>query len=140
MLCRLGRLAGRLACAASMLLLAGCMLASGQRASTDIRPDAGNTSVSFIGAEGSDAQFLEIGQPNTRFNVIVTAQVDTGDLQVDMLDGASGTVQLSVQARPDEQVTRSGSIVTDGRGQLHFRINARGARNGGYQILYQRQQ
>ncbi len=130
----------RLACAVgALLLLSSCMLSSGLRTTTDTRADAGNTSTSFVGAEGSEQQFLEIGSPNTRYNVIVTVEVQTGELTLEVLDGASGVVGLSVQARPDVQVTRSGSVVTDERGRLYYRVLTRGARDGSYQILYQRQ-
>jgi hypothetical protein len=43
-----------------------------------------------------------------------------------------------VQSRPDEQITRRGDVLTDEQGRLHYRVIARGARNGAYQLLYQR--
>ncbi len=122
----------------ALMLLSGCILSSGLRQSTDIGDDAGNSVASFIGAEGSEQYSINVGQPNTRYTIILTVAVESGELYVDMIEGGSGTIAFSVQGRPDEQVTRTGTTATDARGMLYYRINARAARNGSYQILYQR--
>ncbi len=119
-------------------LLTGCMVSSGLRQSMDIGDDAGNKVASFIGAEGSEQQTIAVGPTNTRYTLILTVAVESGELYIDVLDGASGTVAFTVQGRPDEQVTRTGTTVSDARGLLYYRVNARGARNGSYQLLYQR--
>ena len=69
-------------------------------------------------------------------NVIVILTVQEGELQLEILD-PQDSVTLAVQGRPGEQVTRSGTVATDERGDLHYRVTARGARNGGFQVLYQ---
>lgn len=114
------------------------MLSSGLRQSTDIGENAGNTVASFIGAEGSEQHSINVGQANARYTVILTVAIESGELYVDMIEGGSGTVAFSVQGRPDEQVTRTGTAATDARGMLYYRVNARGARKGSYQLLYQR--
>jgi len=119
------------------LLLGGCMIVSGEQSSSDVQPDSGNVSSSFVGAEGAQEGSLAMGRGGT-FNVIAIVSVGQGDLRIEVLD-PSGSVMLAVQGRPNEQVTRSGSVPTDPQGNLRYRVSARGARNGAYQILFQRQ-
>ena len=119
------------------LLLGGCMLMSGGRSSADTLPDGGNVSASFVGADGRDDQAVATGAPGAAFNTIVIVQAERGELQVELLN-ADGSVAFAVKGRPDEAVTRSGSVTTDAQGQLHYRVTATGARNGSYQLLYQR--
>jgi hypothetical protein len=120
------------------LLLSGCMLASGQRVSTDAGEQAGNHSTMFVSAEGAEVRSLSTGISGAELRVIIILEAEQGELRLDMLD-ANGAVALSAQSRPDEQVTRSGSVAVDAEGELRYRVSASGARNGGYQILYQRQ-
>ena len=119
------------------LLLSGCMLMSGGRTSADTLPDGGNVSASFVGADGRDEQAVETGAPRSAFNTIVIVEAARGELQVELLNG-DGSVAFAVKGRPDEAVTRSGSVTTDDVGQLRYRVTATGARNGSYQLLYQR--
>jgi hypothetical protein len=119
------------------LLLSGCLLTSGERLSADTLADGGNISTSFIGAEGSDERSAETGAPGAKLNAIVIVQAERGGLRVELLN-ADGNVAFSVQSRPDEQVTRRGDVITDAQGRLRYRVIAQGARNGGYQVLYQR--
>ena len=123
-----------LACA---LLLSGCMLMSGGRSSVDTLPDGGNVSASFVGADGRDEQAVATGAPGAAFNTIVIVQAERGELQVELLN-ADGSVAFAVKGRPEEAVTRSGNVTTDAEGQLRYRVTATGARNGSYQLLYQR--
>jgi hypothetical protein len=120
----------------SSMLLAGCMLMSGQRGTTAIEPDAGSTSVLFVSADGADQRTLDTGRPGT-LEVIASLRADDGDLRLDVLD-PNGAVVFSLQSRPGEQVTRSGQVATDAEGRLRYRVLARGARNGGYELLYRR--
>jgi hypothetical protein len=120
------------------LLLAGCMLTSGGRMTEDAGATAGNRSVSFVSAEGEEQLSLPTGAPGAPLRVIVILEAEQGELRLDVLDDQGG-VALSVQSRPDEQVTRSGGTTADSSGALRYRLAARGARNGGYQILYQLQ-
>jgi hypothetical protein len=121
------------------LLLSGCMLTSGGRLSEDAGLEAGNQSASFVSAEGEELRRINTGAPDAALRVIVILEAEQGELRLDVLD-AGGAVALSAQSRPDEQVTRSGAVTTDAEGALYIRVTARGARNGGYQVLYQRQE
>jgi hypothetical protein len=119
------------------LLLSGCMLMSGGRSSSDTLPDGGNVSGSFVGADGQQEQSVDTGAARTTFSTIAIVQADRGELQVELLN-ADGSVAYAVKGRPDEAVTRSGSVTTDENGRLRYRISATGARNGSFQLLYQR--
>jgi len=139
-----GRLLNRLASVgrwsfvlALALLLSGCLLTSGERPSTDALPDGGNVSSTFIGADGNGERTVETGANGATMNAIVIVQAERGELRLELLN-PDGNVAFSVQARPDEQVTRRGDVLTDEQGRLRYRIIAQGARNGGYQVLYQR--
>jgi hypothetical protein len=115
----------------------GCMLSSGRQTSTDARPEAGNTSSSFISAEGEELSSVRVGPAFQTYEVIAIVAVEQGELQLEIYD-ASGAPALSIQGRPEQQVTRSGRLASDEQGNLRFRVTARSARNGGYQILYRR--
>jgi hypothetical protein len=119
------------------ILLSGCLLTSGERPSTDALADGGNVSSTFVGANGSAERAIETGATSTTMNAIVIVQAERGELRLELLN-PDGNVAFSVQARPDEQVTRRGDVLTDEQGRLRYRVIAQGARNGGYQVLYQR--
>ena len=119
------------------LLLGGCMLMSGGRSSSDTLPDGGNVSANFVGADGTQEQTVDTGAIDAAFNTIVIVQAERGELQVELLNG-DGSLAFAVRGRPDEAVTRSGSVTTDRQGRLRYRVSATGARNGSYQVLYQR--
>ena len=119
------------------LLLSGCLLTSGERPSMDALPDGGNVSTTFVGATGSAERTIETGANGATMNAIVIVQAERGELRLELLN-PDGNVAFSVQARPDEQVTRRGDVLTDEQGRLRYRVIAQGARNGGYQVLYQR--
>jgi hypothetical protein len=119
------------------LLLTGCLLTSGERPSMDALPDGGNVSSTFVGANGNGERTVETGANGATMNAIVIVQAERGELRLELLN-PDGNVAFSVQARPDEQVTRRGDVLTDAQGRLRYRVIAQGARNGGYQVLYQR--
>jgi hypothetical protein len=118
-------------------MLSGCLLTSGERPSTDALPDGGNVSTTFVGATGNGERTIETGANSATMNAIVIVQAERGELRLELLN-PDGNVAFAVQARPDEQVTRRGDVQTDEQGRLHYRVIAQGARNGGYQVLYQR--
>jgi starvation-inducible outer membrane lipoprotein len=118
------------------LLLSGCMLVSGEQTTTDAQPSGGNVNTTFVSAEGEQERMLETGASRSVMNVIVIIAVQQGELRLEVLD-PGGAVALAVQGRPDEQVTKSGNVATDQQGVLRYRVVARGARNGGFQMLYQ---
>jgi hypothetical protein len=118
-------------------MLTSCMLVSGKRESLDARPEAGNTQVSFLSAEGDELGSIAVGPSFTTYEVIVIVALEQGELQIDVFDG-SGVPAITLKARPDQQVTRSINVASDERGNLRYRVTTRGARNGNYQILYRR--
>ncbi len=119
------------------LLLSSCLLTSGERPSVDALPDGGNVSTTFVGADGNGERTVETSASSATMNAIVIVQAERGELRLELLN-PDGNVAFSVQARPDEQVTRRGDVLTDEQGRLRYRVIAQGARNGGYQVLYQR--
>lgn len=129
------RAAVLLACCA--LLLSGCMLMSGARTSSDVLPDGGNINATFVGADGRTEQTLDTGAPRVSMNAIAIVQAERGELQLELLN-ADGSVALAVKGRPDEAVSRSGTVTTDAQGRLRYRVSATGARNGSYQVFFQR--
>ena len=131
---KVARLLLALACA---LLLGGCMLVSGGQSSSDALPDGGNISASFVGADGSSVQTVNTGLPNATLSATVIVQAERGELQVSLL-APDSSVALVVRGRPQESVSRTGTVATDADGNLRYRISAEGARNGGYQVFYQR--
>lgn len=118
-------------------LLSGCMLMSGGRSSSDVLPDGGNISATFVGADGRSEQTLDTGAAGATLSAIVIVQAERGELQLELLN-ADGSVALAVKGRPDEAVSRSGTVQTNAQGQLRYRISATGARNGSYQVFFQR--
>jgi hypothetical protein len=118
-------------------MLSGCLLTSGERPSMDALPDGGNVSSTFVGADGNAERTIETGANSAAMNAIMIVQAERGELRLELLN-PDGNVAFSVQARPDEQVTRRGDVLTDEQGRLRYRVIAQGARNGGYQVLYQR--
>jgi len=118
------------------LLLSGCLMMSGEQTSADAQPTGGNLSTTFVSAEGGQERTIETGAGPTMLNVIATVKVQQGELQLEVL-APNGGVVLSVQGRPDEAVTKLGKAPTDSEGKLHYRIIARGARNGSYEVFYQ---
>jgi hypothetical protein len=134
-----------LASVAGAALLSGCavsngfLLASGWQVSTDLGTDAGNTRASFLGAEGEQLVTLPLSSGFTNYEIIAIIAVESGELQLEVYDG-SGVPGITLQGRPSQQITRSAMLNTNERGELRYRIQARSARNGGFQILYRRQQ
>jgi hypothetical protein len=123
-----------LACCVA-LLLSGCLMMSGEQTSGDAQPTGGNFSATFVSAEGGQERIIPTGAGATRLDVIAAVRVQQGELRLELLD-ANGAVALSIQGRPDEQVTKLGKVPTDGEGNLHYRLLARGARNGGIEVFY----
>lgn len=125
-----------LACLLLPWLLSGCLLVSGERSSVDNQEFSGNLSSDFVSAEGSTVRDLRVAESPVDVQVIVIVAVESGDLQIDVLD-AEGSVVFSVAGEPAQQVTRSSVVRADERGNIRYRVVAQGARNGSYQILYQ---
>ena len=122
-----------------ILFLQACMLTSGERASIDVRPDAGNVTRTFLGTEGSEVYTVPLGDGGALLQVIAILELQQGEMRLELLN-AGGSVAFAVQSRPGDQVSRSGMVRLDENGVLRYRVTARGARDGSYQILYQRVQ
>lgn len=124
-------------CALLFIFTSACMLVSGDRVSMDIQPDGGNVTRTFLGAEGNEEHTLAIGGGATTLQVIVILEAQQGEVLLEVLN-AGGSVAFAVRSRPGDQVSRSGLVQLDATGTLQYRVYAHGARDGGYQILYQR--
>jgi hypothetical protein len=119
-----------------LLLLSGCLLVSGEQSASDPHPTGGNLSTSFVSAEGDELRTLATGAGPTVVNVILIVSVQQGVLRLEVLDPKDSVV-LAIDAQPDESVTKSGNVPTDDQGNLRYRVVARGARNGSFQLLYE---
>ncbi|MFL5804679.1 MAG: hypothetical protein ACJ8CR_23405 [Roseiflexaceae bacterium] len=109
---------------------------SGEQSTTDTQATGGNFNTTFVSAEGGREQTFQTDAGPATLNVIASVRVQQGELRLELLD-PNGAVVISVQGRPDEQITKIGKVPTDNEGNLHYRVIARGARNGGFQVLYQ---
>lgn len=118
----------------SALLLAGCLLISGEQTTVSLQGSAANILTTFVSAEGSDEYRVPALPANTEAQAIVIVAVESGDVQIDLIQ-PDGSVSFVLASRPGAQVTRSGPIRSDAEGQIRYRITARGARNGEIQIF-----
>lgn len=118
-----------------VLALSGCLLMSGPTQSADSTADGGNVYVSFVSAEGSQVRSVTTPFPDRELEVIVFAQNERGQLRIDVLD-PQGSVVLALNGQPEEQ-TRTGRVRTDAAGVFRYRVQASGAQNGSFSILYQ---
>ena len=114
------------------------MLASGERVANDVQAGGGTLSASFVSAEGSADRTIDAAPGVREAQIVATIDVESGALGIDLLQ-PDGSVRFSIDGRPNDRVTRSGSVPLDDQGRLHYRVRATGARNGSYQILYQAQ-
>ncbi len=119
-----------------LFLLSGCLLLSGEETTIDLLDQSGNLSTTFVSGEGSEERLLRVSDGSTTVQVIVMVSVESGDLQIELLQ-PDGAVVFVVAAQPDSQLTRSSWVRSDGQGQIRYRVSARGARNGSYQIFVQ---
>ncbi len=115
--------------------LTGCLLMSGGQESADRAEDAGNVSVQFVSAEGTEVRQVAAADGSQRLDVTVFARAERGQLRIEVLD-PQGSAAFVVEGTPEEQVNR-GTVPTDAAGMLRFRIRATGAQRGQFQILYQ---
>jgi hypothetical protein len=128
---------GRWSVAAALaLLLSGCLLMSGEQSTADTQATGGNFNTTFVSAEGGQERTIQTGVGPATLSVIAWVRVQQGELRLELID-PNGAVAISIQGRPDEQITKIGNMPTDSEGKLHYRVIARGARNGGFQVLYQ---
>jgi hypothetical protein len=112
------------------------MLVSGQETSEDTQEAGGNVSTVFVSAEGAEERSLSVGSAAT-LNVIASVTVDQGDLRLEVLN-PDGSVACSAISQPRQNIVCTSSVATDEQGRLRYRVAAREARNGSFQLLYQR--
>lgn len=118
------------------LLLSGCLLLSGEQTTIDLVEGTGNLSSSFVSGEGQELRQVPVGASAAELQVIAIVAVESGDLQLELIQ-PDGAVAFVVAGRPDAQITRSGAVRSDEQGNIRYRVTARGARNGAYQIFVQ---
>lgn len=116
-------------------LLTGCLLVSGGQPSADRADDAGNVSLQFVSADGTEVREVIAADSATKLLVTVFARAEQGQLRIEILD-PQGSATLVIEGTPEEQVARA-TVATDENGILRYRVKATGARRGSYQILYQ---
>ncbi|EFO79802.1 hypothetical protein OSCT_2319 [Oscillochloris trichoides DG-6] len=119
-----------------LFFLSGCLLLSGEETSIDLVDQSGILSTTFVSGEGSEERTLRVSEGPTTLQVIVIVGVESGDLQIEILQ-PDGAVVFALAAQPDSQLTRSSWVRSDDQGQIRYRVTARGARNGSYQIFVQ---
>jgi hypothetical protein len=117
-------------------LLSGCMLVSGEATTIDLAGGVGNLSSTFVSAEGSEERTVQVSDGPAELQVIAIVAIESGDLELELLQ-PDGAQAFAVAGRPDTQVTRSSVVRSDDAGMVRYRIAARGARNGGYQLFFQ---
>lgn len=130
------RLARALLCALAAVALNACLLVSGEETTIDLVEGGGNVLTTFVSAEGAEVRTLETGAPGAEVQVIAVVEVNTGDLQLELIQ-PEGSVAFALAARPNTQVTRSGGVRTDDEGRVRFRVSATAARDGAYQLFVQ---
>lgn len=119
----------------SVPLLAGCFLVSGVQQSADRADDAGNVSLQYVSADGTQVREVTAADGATNLLVTVFARSEQGQLRIEILD-PQGSATLVIEGTPEEQVARA-TVATDANGVLRYRIKATGSRRGSFQILYQ---
>jgi hypothetical protein len=112
------------------------MLVSGEATTIDLAGGVGNLSSTFVSAEGSEERTVQVSDGPAELQVIAIVAIESGDLELELLQ-PDGAQAFAVAGRPDTQVTRSSVVRSDAAGMVRYRISARGARNGGYQLFFQ---
>lgn len=119
-----------------LLLLSGCLLVSGEETTLDILEHTGNLSTTFVSAEGATERTVQVSSGPITLQVIVMVDVEAGDLQIDLLQ-PDGAVAFSLTSQPNTPLIRSSPVQSDDSGVVRYRVLARAARNGSYQIFFQ---
>ncbi|MEI7770154.1 MAG: hypothetical protein WCI67_09215 [Chloroflexales bacterium] len=117
-------------------LLNGCLLLSGEQTTIDLLAGAGNLSTTFVSAEGGEERTVQVGKGSAELQAIAVVSLESGDLQIELLQ-PDGSVAFAIAGRPDTQMTRSGPVRGDASGTVRYRVSARGAHNGSFQIFFQ---
>lgn len=118
-----------------LLGAAGCFLASGERVTFLPVDLEGNGEVSgrLVSADGSTVREIAVGQANAPIALEVRAEVERGELTVEILS-PDGAPVLAATARYGRGGHGTGVVLSDEAGRLRYRIVAREAGNGGYSI------
>lgn len=120
-----------------LFLAAGCYLASGQRVETEPLEEnrPGVHTVRFVSADGQSYQEIPAGFPNAPLIVVVSAEVEQGQLVLELLDD-SGDPVVTATARLGPSEVVSGTVRTDGQGRFTLRVEATEAHRGSYTLRY----
>ena len=75
-------------------LLSGCLLISGEQTINGPLAGTGHLSTTFVSAEGGEERTVTVSDANANLHAIVLITLDTGDLQIDVLqpDGRMSAV------------------------------------------------
>src|SRR5579859_7017798 len=98
-------------------LLSGCMLISGEQTTSDSQSNGGNVSTTFVGAEGATDRFLATGGSG-QVTVLAILGESSGKLRLEVV-APDEAVVFALDAVPDQQISRSARVATDGQGRLH---------------------
>lgn len=120
-----------------LFLVAGCYLASGQHVETEpLEEDRpGIHTVRFVSADGQTCQEIPAGLSNAPLIVVMSAEVEQGQLVLELLD-SSGDPVVTATARLGPSEVVSGTVRTDGQGRFTLRVRATEAHRGSYTLRY----
>ncbi len=123
------------------LLLAGCYLASGERVHR--RPfrqgHDGSVSGTFVSAEGTHRDTLQVGKPYAPVRLSLTAEVKQGELTLTFFY-PDGSTAWEGTARSDRPLTAVTYLRSDHQGLVYYHLQAYEAREGSYTITYRIQE
>jgi hypothetical protein len=124
------------------LAVAGCegaLTLTGERTTQSQGEHLGNVGgevdVRIGSANGTGTRDIEFGYSDAVVEVEVTLQVQEGSVTLEFL-GEDDQVTLTLEARGGEEVSGTGTMVTDAFGEGEYRITANKARGVAYHISY----
>lgn len=118
------------------VLLSGCLLISGEQTRFTRQEGIGDLRTSFVSAEGETVRTIQVAEGPAAVQVMVIATIASGDLQLDLLQ-PDNTVAFTVVVPANAQVTRTARVQASDQGYIRYRVAAREARDGSYQLLVQ---
>lgn len=114
----------------------GGFTTTGERSKESHVGDHGEVEVSIASANGSITKSFETQYSGAFVDAQVTLEVEEGTFKIELL-GEDGEVTLALEAGAGEQVSGSGTMVTDSFGEAEYRVTAEGAKGVHYLITYQ---
>ncbi len=119
------------------MLLSGCLLMSGEQTSFTRQEGISHLRTAFVSAEGETVRTIQVAEGPAAVQVVVIATLASGDLQLDLLH-PDNTVAFTVIVPSNTQVTRTARVQASDQGYIRYRVAAREARDGSYQLLMQK--